>query len=358
MRSQPSDFDSDSTPDLDGPAAPDQPAGPDSGEPSASRSTGDADRSSDTPAESVEPGTADATGRASDAVAAALRCYRLALLVASLPVILGEYLRPENGAQYGVGVADKLVLAGKMLRNNRAIPTGSSFVEHLVMATEVLSTPSEVEGAIVECGAYKGGSTANLSLVAGLCDRDLVVFDCFEGMPDPGDADAEHLLVASERVHTYEENSWSASLREAVDNIERYGDASAVSIRPGYFEETMPAFDEPVALAFLDVGLRSSAETAVRELWPLLGDDRYLFTHEAKHMEIAGLFFEREWWREHLDADPPGLVGAGSGLGLHPGANGFSSLLAYARKNPDTGAFDTVAETGEDNTVDASVRKN
>jgi len=354
MRSQPSDLDSDSTPGRDRPSEPDQPASPESEVSFESERPASVDRSTDSSDESDRAQSSDSTGRSSDAVAAALRCYRLALLVASLPVILGEYLRPENGAQYGVGVTDKLVLAARMLRNNRAIPTGSSFVEHLVMATEALSTPPEVEGAIVECGAYKGGSTANLSLVAGLCDRDLVVFDCFEGMPDPGEADAEHLLVASERVHTYEENSWSASLCEAVDNIERYGDPSAVTIRPGYFEETMPPFDEPVALAFLDVGLRSSAETAVRELWPLLGDDCYLFTHEAKHMEIAALFFETEWWREHLDADPPGLVGAGSGLGLHPGPNGFSSLLAYARKNPDTTAFDTVAETGEDNTVDAS----
>ncbi|WP_256391817.1 TylF/MycF/NovP-related O-methyltransferase [Natronoarchaeum rubrum] len=358
MRSRQSDTDSDATAGIHGPAEPDQPSSPDSGEPPASEPPGDAGRSTDPRADSAESESSGSDDAASDAVAAALRCYRLALLVASLPVILGEYFRPDNGAQYGVGVGDKLVLAAKMLRNNRAIPTGSSFVEHLVMATKVLSTPRDVEGAIVECGCYKGGSTANLSLVAGLCDRELVAFDCFEGMPEPGEADAEHLLVASERVHTYEENSWSASLREAVDNVEQYGDPSAVSIRPGYFEETMPTFDEPVALAFLDVGLRSSAETAVRELWPLLGDNCYLFTHEAKHMEIAALFFEGEWWREHVGADPPGLVGAGSGLGLHPTANGFSSLLAYARKNPDTAAFDTVAETGEDNTVDASVRKN
>jgi len=52
------------------------------------------------------------------------------------------------------------------------------------------------------------------------------------------------------------------------------------------------------------------------------------------------------------------LVLAGSGLGLYPAPDGFSSLLADTVENPDTGAFDTVAETGEDNTVDASVRKN
>ncbi|SNZ15994.1 Macrocin-O-methyltransferase (TylF) [Natronoarchaeum philippinense] len=349
MESRPSQTDQSTDHDAvatERPAEPDQPIGP----------TGDG--TADAAAAST-PAQPETTAEVSDGSLydTARRCYRLALLAASLPIVLGEYFRPQTGSEYGVGLGAKFVLAGKMLRNNRAIPTGSSFVEHLVMATKVLSTPADAEGTIVECGCYKGGSTANLSLVAGLADRQLVAFDCFEGMPEPGDTDSEHLLVASERVHTYEENSWSAPLEEAVENIETYGDPSAVTIHAGYFGETMPEFDQPVALAFLDVGLRSSAETAVEELWPLLDDDCYLFTHEAKHMEIASLFFESEWWSEHLDTEPPGLVGAGSGLGLHPAPNGFSSLLAYTIKNPDTGAFETVAETGEDNTVDASISK-
>lgn len=289
-------------------------------------------------------------------LATGFRLYRLGVLAVSLPILLSTYFHRSTGRQYGVGLGDKLRLLGRMLRNNRSIETGSSFVEHLVMATRALSIPRHVEGSIVECGCYKGGSTANLSLVAGLCDRELAVFDSFEGMPDPDEEDAEHLLVASERVHTYEADSWSATLEEAKANVERYGDPAVCTFYPGYFDETMPAYDSPVAMAFLDVGLRSSAETAIEALWPLLGDDCVLFTHEAKHMEIASLFFEAEWWHERLGVDPPGLIGAGSGLGLHPTPDGFSSLLAYTIKNPNRDAFEVVAETGEDNTVDASLR--
>lgn len=284
------------------------------------------------------------------------RLYRLVLLAASLPVLLSTYFDGETGSQYDVGVRDKLLLLVRMVRNNRSIETGSSFIEHLVIATRILSIPRDVEGSIVECGCYKGGSTANLSLVAGLCDRELAVFDSFEGMPDPDEGDREHLLVASERVHTYEADSWSAPLEEAKSNVERYGDPSICTFYPGYFDRTIPAYDAPVALIFLDVGLRSSAETAIEGLWKQLGDNCTLFTHEAKHMEIASLFFESQWWQERLDVDPPGLIGAGSGLGLHPTSGGFSSLLAYTIKNPDRSAFEVVAETGEDNTVDASLR--
>lgn len=284
------------------------------------------------------------------------RLYKVVLVGLCSPVILAEFLRPQTGSEYDVGTFDKLRLAREMLRNNREIRTGSSFLEHLVIATKILNIPASAEGCIVECGCYKGGSTANLSLVAGLCDRRLEVFDCFEGMPEPNEGDRAHTLVASEQVHTYEAGSWRASLDEARSNVERYGNASVCRFHVGYFEDTMPQFDAPCVAAFLDVGLRSSVETSLRYLWPLLEDGCFLFTHEAKHMEIAGLFFDRDWWVENLDREPPGLVGAGSGLGLHPGSNGFTSLLGYAVKNPDKRDFEVVSETGEENNcVDAKL---
>lgn len=293
--------------------------------------------------------------RRNEVLSTAARLYRFGLTVLSLPVVLGTYLHPETGEEYDVGVVDKLLLAGKMVRNNRRIQTGSSFVEHLVIATTLLQVPPDVEGAIVECGCYKGGSTANLSLVASHCDRPLVVFDSFEGMPDPSDDDREHTLVETGEIHRYEEGSWDATLAEARANVRQYGDLSVCRFVDGYFEETLVTFDEPIVGAFLDVGLRRSAETCLEELWPQLHDGSYLFTHEAKHMELASLFFDSEWWHEHVGEDPPGLIGAGNGLGLHPGPNGFSSLLAYAVKNPDAAEFDLVQETGEGNCVDASL---
>jgi len=293
-----------------------------------------------------------AVGLSVRAIGLVAKGYRLAVLALSLPIVLGEFFQSETGREYGVDLPTKLLLVARMVRNNLAVPTGSSFVEHLVIATKALRIPADREGCLVECGAYKGGSTANLSLVAALCGRALVVFDSFEGMPEPDAADREHVLIASEQRHTYDVDAWNAPLSEVKANIGRYGALSACRFEVGYFEETMPGFDDPVALAFLDVGLRSSAETAVEELWPLLGEGSYLFTHEAKHMEIATLFFDAEWWAERLDESPPGLVGAGSGLGLHPGDNGFSSLLAYTIKAPDHGAFREVVDDGRANVVD------
>lgn len=275
------------------------------------------------------------------------RLYKISLVALTAPVILAEYFRSDTGSEYDIGFTTKFLVAAKMLRNNRSIPTGSTFLEHLVMATKILNTPRSVDGAIVECGCYKGGSTANLSLVASLCDRDLVVFDSFDGMPKPSDRDREHTLINSGEVHTYDEGAWRASLAEVKANVTTYGDGSVCTFYPGYFEKTMPVFDDPVVAVFVDVGLRDSAETCLEHLWPLLADGCYLFTHEAKHMELASLFFDADWWRTTLDEEPPGLVGAGSGLGLHPGSNGFSSLLGYTVKNPNSLGLPSVEETGE-----------
>lgn len=75
-------------------------------------------------------------------------------------------------------------------------------------------------------------------------------------------------------------------------------------------------------------------------------------------MEIAGLFFDVDWWRDNLDEEPSGLVGAGSGIGLHPTSNGFTSLLGYTVKNPESLDFAQVTETGEgENCVDATIAK-
>lgn len=274
------------------------------------------------------------------------RLHRLLATAVALSLVLTEYFGRETGSDYGVGPATKASVAVKMFRNHRRIPTGSTILEHLVIATELLKLPPDESGRIVECGCYRGGSTANLSLIAGLCDRRLDVFDSFEGMPDPEERDRRHLNLASERVHTYSENDWDSSLEEVRGNVAEYGDPSVCTLHPGYFDETLPGFDERCALVFLDVGLRSSAETCLEHLWPLLGDGRKLFSHDVNHMEISSLFFDDEWWTAHLGHQAPGMVGSGTGLGLHPGSSGFASSLGYTIKTPRTDEFTRIEETG------------
>jgi O-methyltransferase len=272
-------------------------------------------------------------------------CRRLVTLL-SLPFILFGYLESGTGREFGVGLLTKLWLIYKMVRNNRAILTASHFSEHLIMATQILRVPRSIEGCVVECGTYKGGSAANLSLICALCDRKLEIFDSFAGLPEPSNLDKNHFLVNTQEIHSYEKGAFCGPLNEVQNNISQYGKLSVCTFNVGYFDQTLPAFSQRCVLVFLDVDFVASLETCFTYLWPLLQDGCYLFTHEAHHMEIAKLFFREEWWRSNMHCEAPGLIGAGTGLGLLPGFGGFKSALGYTIKNPNTENFDLNPQIG------------
>ncbi len=272
--------------------------------------------------------------------------YQMFLIALNMPVILAEYFHSKTGREYRVGFFSKLVLALKMVRNNIKITSASNFSEHLTMATKILNTPKSLEGCIVECGCYKGASTANLSLVASLCNRKVEVSDSFRGLPKPSDSDKAHTIINLNEVHTYLKGAWHGSLDEVKRNISQYGEISICNFNVGYFEDTMPKFKKKCMFIFLDVDLKDSTETCLRYLWSLLQNGCYLFTHEATHMEIASLFFDKQWWHYNFNCDVPGLVGAGSGLGLIPQKGAFKSAIGYTVKNPQVLNLKEVPQTG------------
>ena len=273
-----------------------------------------------------------------------IRLYRFFLILLNMPFVLSEYFRKSTGEEYGVGFFTKLFLIVKMYRNTKVIPSVSSYLEHFLMATKLLNIPKALEGSIVECGCYKGGSTANLSLVCASCGRQLEVFDSFRGLPQPSIHDRAHAVLDTHEVHTYAKGSWHGSIEEVKGNVSRYGKIEVCNFHVGYFDDTLSIFKSGCAFIFLDVDLRDSLETCLKYLWPLLQDECYLFTHEAPHMEIASLFFDKAWWREHLNSKPPGLVGAGSGIGLVPESGGFKSALGYTVKNPRLSDFTEIPQ--------------
>src|SRR3954447_11543282 len=64
----------------------------------------------------------------------------------------------------------------------------------LILATRYV-VERGIPGAIVECGVWRGGSmqaVARTLLAPGAADRDLHLFDTFEGRPDPGERDRRY----------------------------------------------------------------------------------------------------------------------------------------------------------------------
>jgi O-methyltransferase len=258
--------------------------------------------------------------------------YRRTLQYASTPMFVELAVRNNRLRDEPLASSAIWKLAPRFMWNGRKVETASGYHEHLAIAAHIIGVPARTEGCVIECGCYKGGSTVNLSLAAALAGRELHVFDSFDGLPTPEPGDAEHILHRDRMMNSYERGMYAGSLAEVQSNVARFGDPSVCQFHKGWFDETMPGFSEPCVTAFVDVDLRSSLETCLRVIWPLLVEGGAVFVHEARHQEIASLFFDEAWWRDSLDVPAPGLVGAGSGLGLAPEIGGWSSQLGYALK--------------------------
>lgn len=230
----------------------------------------------------------------------------------------------------------KTRLGWKMFRNKLSVQTGTSYKAHLAMALKLLETPPEETGDVVECGTWKGGSAVNLSLVCKITGRKLRIFDSFEGLPPGEEGDREAV--------NYEAGEYMGTLPEVKSNLTKYGAIECCEFVQGWFKDTLPHIDFPIALAFFDVDLEASLSTCVEYVWPHLIDRGYIFTDECVHTNYVALFYSEKWWKQKFDRTPPGLIGAGTGLPLgeyyigpwediesHPGQH--ASTGAYTRKD-------------------------
>ena len=183
----------------------------------------------------------------------------------------------------------------------------------------------EVDGPIVECGCFKGGSAAKLSILAEKTSRKLYVCDSFQGLPDPDDKSELHCSAVAEGMQ-FKPGEYRGELEEVKENIRRFGCLDACEFVPGFFSESLPGLDVDPAFIYIDVDLVSSARDCLRHLWPRLRPGGYWFKHEANLSEYVHGMFDEAWWLDTLKQPPPLVVGAGSGLSIH------SPSVAYFRK--------------------------
>lgn len=209
---------------------------------------------------------------------------------------------------YKMGFWKKLRLGTRFFLNSIHIQTGTSYKTHLAMALKLLETPPEVAGDVVECGTWKGGSAANLSLVCRIVGRKLKIYDSFEGLPEGEDEDRE--------AKFYKPGEYKGALEEVQANLRKHGAIECCEFVKGWFKDTLQDLNSPVVLAFLDVDLEASLDTCVRYIYPNLTSSGYVFIDEVVGTDYCSLFYSEKWWRENFDRTPTGLIGAGMGLAL------------------------------------------
>lgn len=139
----------------------------------------------------------------------------------------------------------------------------------------------KIPGAFVECGVWRGGSmmvVARTLLESGVSDRDLYLFDTYEGMTAPTAVDVDHQGTAAARHFAKKQTGadsadWTlATLDEVCANLHRTEYPSDhLHLVKGKVEETLPASaPDAIALLRLDTDWYESTKHELEHLWPRL----------------------------------------------------------------------------------------
>jgi O-methyltransferase len=153
-----------------------------------------------------------------------------------------------------------------------------------------------IEGDLVECGVWKGGSSmlAALGLLhLGDTDRDLWLYDTFEGMTEPGQFDlgpggsqiaaewSEHAGKKDDPVFAY------GALTEVKKNMASTGfPAERLHYVEGSVEQTIPdTVPAKLAMIRLDTDWYESTRHELEHLWPLLEPGGVLIVDDYGHWQ-------------------------------------------------------------------------
>lgn len=172
--------------------------------------------------------------------------------------------------------------------------TGHPKLAGLILAVRYV-VEHGIPGDIVECGVWRGGSmqAAALTLLGqGVGDREMHLFDTFEGMPPAGQHDrrvgdgstAAELLSTSDKSHAV----WaSASLDDVQAGMAEVGyPEERVFYHQGLVEETVPAqAPETISVLRLDTDWYDSTKHELEHLYERLSPGGVLIIDDYGHWE-------------------------------------------------------------------------
>jgi len=159
-------------------------------------------------------------------------------------------------------------------------------------------TRHQVEGALVECGVWRGGSTmAMLQTLLNRQDtsREVYLYDTYEGMSEPGREDKaffgdEAAVMMKNSDRNDPRSVWCyASLEDVQRNVLSTGyPADKIHFIKGKVEDTIPAaIPEKIALLRLDTDWYESTRHELQHLYPRLQKGGVLLIDDYGHWEGA-----------------------------------------------------------------------
>jgi O-methyltransferase len=136
---------------------------------------------------------------------------------------------------------------------------------------------NKISGAFAECGVWKGGSSMLIAytlLKAGVTDRNIILYDTFEGMTEPGHNDGQFEKEEWERNKIDgRTNRWClASMEEVQSNMTCTGyPKENIELIKGRVEDTIPTHSpSQIALLRLDTDWYESTRHELEHLFPLI----------------------------------------------------------------------------------------
>ncbi len=139
------------------------------------------------------------------------------------------------------------------------------FCSNLELAQRIVS--SDVSGAVVECGVWKGGMSAALAELLG-SRRTYHLLDSFEGLPPVTEADGPWAKQWQERKDLWYFDNCKAEQMYAREAM-RLSGVEHFQIHQGWFKDSLPVLpDFPIALLRLDGDWYDSTYTCLEHLYP------------------------------------------------------------------------------------------
>jgi len=202
----------------------------------------------------------------------------------------------------------------------RALPFTMTGVPRLQALVDAVRYCDErrVPGAFAECGVWRGGSVLAMVLTLqalGTSDRDIYLYDTFEGMTEPTEHDVSPIdRPALETWRRAEgERPWSQLFDPETFNqdavrttlLETGYPEERLHLVAGPVEETLPRrAPEGLALLRLDTDWYESTRHELLHLYPRLADGGVLIIDDYGHWEGARRAVD-EYFAEH---GPPPLL--------------------------------------------------
>lgn len=159
---------------------------------------------------------------------------------------------------------------------------------------------NRIEGEIVECGVWKGGSCMLIAKVLNILDekkRKIILYDTFEGMVEPTDKDVEvqtnelaRNILKKEEKSTEKYNIWAYApldmVKKNMASID-YPEENIIYIK-GKVEETIPGYiPRKISILRLDTDWYESTKHELEHLYPILSPGGVLIIDDYGHFAGA-----------------------------------------------------------------------